>query len=554
MTTIPASNYDYIIVGAGSAGCVVAARLSENPAIRVCLLEAGGRDTHPLIHIPFGLSMLSRLQTVNWHYHTMPQPELNNRALYWPRGKTLGGSSSINAMCYIRGQYSDFDDWEAAGASGWSAREVIPWFKKAENFCGGADEYHGEGGPLQVNELRHADPLSHTFIKAAGQADLPPCTDFNRQQRIGAGLYHVTQHNGQRWSSARAYLGEAQARQNLDIRTQVQVNKINITEGIATGVQIQSESECVNLTARREVIVCAGAVNTPQLLMLSGVGPGEELARHTIPVVCHRPGVGQNLQDHLDVIVQCKGKTHDGYAIAPTAIPRYLKASIDYLLHRNGLLCSNIAEAGGFACSSNAATNKPDLQFHFLPARLKDHGRKTSFGYGYGLHVCNLYPRSRGQITLQSADPALPPQIDPGYLKDKQDLQVMLEGIRLARKILQAPAFAPYFKSEWLPGDSCQSDTQLTEFIRQRAETIYHPVGTCKMGHGEDPNTVVDNRLQVIGVKGLRVADASVMPTITGGNTHAPVVMIAERAAAFILQDYAPSQAGSHALPPAGAA
>ncbi len=554
MTSFSETNYDYIIVGAGSAGCVLAARLSENPALRVCLVEAGGQDRHPLIHIPFGLSMLSRIPAVNWNYHTTVQPELNNRTLYWPRGKTLGGSSSINAMCYIRGQYSDFDDWEAAGALGWSAREVMPWFKKAENFCGGADDYHGTGGPLEVNELRHADPLSRTFIKAAEQTGLPLCTDFNRQQRVGAGLYHVTQHNGQRWSGARAYLAGAQTRKNLDVRTQVQVNKINITEGIATGVQIQSASACENLSASREVVICAGTVNTPQLLMLSGVGPREELARHHIPEVCHRPGVGQNLQDHLDAIVQCEGKTRHGYAIAPTALPRYLKASIEYLFHRKGLLSSNIAEAGGFACSSKAAQDKPDLQFHFLPARLKDHGRQTSFGYGYGLHVCNLYPRSRGQITLQSADPARPPQIDPGYLTDKQDLQVLIEGVRLARKILQAPAFAPYFKSEWLPGEACQSDKQLTEFIRQRAETIYHPVGTCKMGHRQDPDAVVDPHLKVLGVKGLRVADASVMPTITGGNTHAPVVMIAERAAAFILQDYAQSQCGSQSGAQTGAA
>lgn len=538
MSTSPSNEFDYIIVGGGSAGCVLASRLSEDPAISVCLLEAGGKDTHPLIHIPFGLSLLSRVKSVNWGYETTPQAGLNHRKLYWPRGKTLGGSSSINAMCYIRGQYSDYDDWAAAGATGWSATEVLPWFKKAEHYFAGEDTFHGRGGPLQVNQLRHVDELSKTFIKAGVQYGLSKCEDFNRDSRVGVGLYHVTQHNGQRWSAAQAYLSDTQKRANLHIKTQIQVNHLQFCGTTAKRVEVLCKGELKLLHARHEIILSAGAINSPQLLLLSGIGPEKELDLHNIKTRVNLPGVGKNLQDHLDAIVQYKTKSRHGYAVAASALPGYFNAAIQYLLKREGMLSSNIAEAGGFACSSKAQPDKPDLQFHFLPARLNDHGRKTAFGYGFGLHVCNLYPRSRGEVTLQSPDPAIAPKIDPNYLSHNDDIEILVEGIKLARKILTMPAFDEFHATEWLPGPDITDEAGLIRFIRKKAETIYHPVGTCKMGEPDDETCVVDNQLRVIGLTNLRVVDASVIPTITGGNTHAPVVMIAERAAALILQRY----------------
>lgn len=537
MLASPPKEFDYIIVGAGSAGAVLAARLSADPAITVCLIEAGKCDKHPLIHIPFGLAGLSRVTNLNWGYTTAPQTALNDRELFWPRGKTLGGSSSINAMCYIRGQYSDYDDWVRAGAIGWGAKDVIPWFKKAENFAGEADEYHGHGGPLQVNSLRHVDPLSRRFVAAAREVGLPQCNDFNRAHREGLGLYHVTQSQGQRCSSAKAYLGGITGRVNLVIKTQVLVEKILIKAGAAAGVQLRSSGTSEQILARSETIVCAGAINSPQLLMLSGIGPKQELQRHGIALVAEAPGVGQNLQDHLDVILQCASAGRHGYAVTPAALPTFFHAALAYAFRRNGPFSSNIAEAGGFACSATASPGKPDLQFHFLPARLNDHGRRTTFGYGFGLHVCNLYPKSRGEIRLYSSHPADPPIIDPRYLSHPADLPVMLDGLRMARQILHSEALAPCLKKEVLPGMERTSDSALTEFIREYSETIYHPVGTCKIGRPDDSWAVVDPELKVIKVKRLRVVDASVMPSIIGGNTHAAVVMIAERAACFILQD-----------------
>ena len=516
--------YDCIIVGAGSAGCVLANRLSENPNRNVLLLEAGGRDWHPYIHMPAGLARLIGLEHLNWSYETEPEQELNGRRLYWPRGKVLGGSSSINAMCYCRGHREDYDSWERAGAEGWQFSDVLPYFIKAEDQENGASAYHGTGGPLGVRNLRHSNPLSQVFIDAATEAGHDRTDDFNGPRQRGFDYYQVTQKDGKRCSSAVAYLRPARGRSNLTVSTHSHAERIIMDGTRASGIVYKRKGKALSVNAR-QVILAGGAINSPQLLMLSGIGPADHLKTHGIDVRLDLPGVGQNLQDHLDIctLVHCKESiTYDRL--------NDFSVALRYLFGKKGPGSSNIAEAGGFIVSKYAPDDRPDIQMHFVPAFLDDHGRNILPGHGMTIHACALRPESRGELTLKSADPQTPLAIRPHYMSTEYDRRMMLECVRLSREIFAQKAFLPYAGDELFPGSDKQSATAILKFIRKKAESIYHPIGTCKMG--VDEMAVVDPALKVRGAHGLSVVDASIMPTLISGNTNAPAIMIAEKFAA----------------------
>ncbi|MDE2091676.1 MAG: choline dehydrogenase [Gammaproteobacteria bacterium] len=523
--------FDYVIVGGGSAGCVLASRLTEDPHTSVCLLEAGGAGRNWLVRVPFGMVLTVPAPFINWGFKTVPQTQLDGRRLYQPRGRVLGGSSALNAMIYTRGHPGDYDAWAAAGNPGWSWAEVLPYFKRGEANAQFYDGYHGTDGPQPVHDSFTDNPMHKVFLDAARQAGFAVSPDFNGAQQEGVGVYQVTQRDGERWSVARAFLEPNLSRPNLTVLTGARARRVLFDNRRASSVQYRRGGRLEIAGARREVILSAGTFQSPQLLMLSGIGDGQDLQALGIGVLQNLPGVGKNLQDHLDYTLIHRGRSLDLIGASPQGILRFMHAMGRYHRERRGMLCTNVAEAGGFL-KTNAALPRSDVQLHFCVAIVHNHGRTLQhLWHGYSLHVCVLRPMSRGKVRLASADPMAAPLIDPAYLSDPHDLEVLVRGFKLARRILAAPAFDPYRGRELFSAGAV-SDADICALIRARAETIYHPVGTCRMGR--DDAAVVDAALTVRGVEGLRVVDASVMPALIGGNTNAPTMMIAEKAADMI--------------------
>jgi choline dehydrogenase len=526
--------FDYVIVGAGSAGCVLANRLSADGKNSVLLLEAGPRDTNLWIHVPLGYGRLFKEKTVNWMYQTEPEPGLDGRSVFQPRGKVLGGSSSINGLLYVRGQHEDYDRWRQHGNHGWGFDDVLPYFKKAEDQQRGADDFHGAGGPLPVSDLGHPDPLSAAFIAAAAETGLPKNPDFNGASQEGAGFFQTTTRHGRRASAAVAYLGSAKGRNNLRVETSALAQRVMFDGRRAAAVEYRQAGTLRTARARKEIVVSGGAFNSPQLLQLSGVGPAELLRKHGIDVVLDAPGVGHDLQDHLQVrvVMRCsQAITLNDVVNSPI---RKILTGLQYAAFRTGPLTIAAGTAGAFF-KTNPRLATPDIQIHFLPFSTDKMGEKLHPFSGFTASVCQLRPESRGSLRIGSADPAAPPEIRINYLSTEVDRSANVEGLKMLRKILQAPALGPYVVEEVDPGAKVVTDEALLSYCRARGSTIYHPTSTCRMGN--DPLAVVDQRLRLRGIEGLRVVDASVMPDLVSGNTNAVVIMIAEKASEMILED-----------------
>lgn len=520
--------FDIIVIGGGSAGSAAAGRLAEDGSRTVCLVEAGGRNDNMLIKTPGFMPFIPGAS--NYKYETVPQPGLNGRTGYQPRGRGLGGSSAINAMVYIRGHAFDYDQWARLGATGWSYADVLPYFKRAEGNERGADEFHGADGPLNVMDQRWPNVTSRRFVESAAALQLPRTPDFNGAQQEGFGLYQVTQKAGERWSAARAYVEPLRERANFAIRTGALVEKIVVEGGRATGVVIRRGAQRETLKARGGVILSAGAFNSPQILMLSGIGPAAHLTDKGIDVVVDCGAVGADLQDHIDYVSSWETRSTDPLGDSLGGTWRMIKAIFEHRTKRTGIMTTCFAEAGGF-WKSHPDLPAPDVQYHFVPAMLEDHGRTKVKGHGFSIHACVLRPESRGSVTLASADAGAPPVIDPGFLTDERDIATLRAGVRMMHRVVAAPPLSDYAGVDRHPVN-IDDDAALDTLIRNRADTVYHPVGTCRMG--SDADAVVDPALKLNGIEGLWVADASVMPRLVSGNTNAPSIMIGERAADFV--------------------